>query len=348
MMTDQLAGPVRTFTIGFEDPRFDESPYADEMAKLCNTDHTLEIVDPNMVGLWPLVTYHNDQPHGDASFMPTYRLSQLARRHVTVVLTGDGGDELFAGYYADRDFFAALPPGLSQEEFERKYVEDVSVYRAADKRALYTAEAAARTRDADAFRCAETHFRGLRHFDRINQILALETKMLLPGNNLVKPDKMAMAVSLEPRSPFLDSRMIELAFRIPGQLKLRDGETKWVLKRALERILPRGIIYRSKQMFTVPVGEWFRDQLLGFVRDILLSPWATARGLFRPDRIETLIEDHRSGRVENTRRLRLLIALEIWHRMFIDTVFDHAPTFAELGLPSVDVAGPRVAAAVGS
>ncbi len=335
LLTGQLKDPVRTFTIGFEDPRFDESIYADEVAQQCGTNHTCEIVQPNMIGLWPLVTYHNDQPHGDASFMPTYRLSQLARRHVTVVLTGDGGDELFAGYKADRDFFSKLDPTISQDSFERKYVNDVGVFQDGEKGTLYTSEAAAEIRGADAFAFAAPHFKRLRHLDRVNQVLGLQTKLLLPGNNLVKPDKMAMAVSLEPRSPFLDWRMVELAFRIPGSLKLRDGDTKWIFKRAAERILPRRIVHRSKQMFTVPIGEWFKDQLLDFVREALLSHRSLERRLFRPSRIEEMIDEHRAGIVDHTRRLRLLVAVEIWHRLFIDDNFDHAPGFEELGISPV-------------
>ena len=158
----------------------------------------------------------------------------------------------------------------------------------------------------------------------------------MPGNNLVKPDKMAMAVSLEPRAPLLDYRMVELAFRIPGELKLREGVTKWIFKKACERILPREIIYRKKQMFTVPIGEWFKGPLLGFVREALLAKRSTDRGIFEPARVAEMIDDHASGKANYTRQLRALIALELWQRTFIDVQFDHAPTYAELGMQGPD------------
>ncbi|MCH8922781.1 MAG: asparagine synthase (glutamine-hydrolyzing) [Planctomycetes bacterium] len=331
-MSDQLPHPVKTFCIGFDDARFDESPYAAQVAKLCGSEHTCEVMQPDLTGSWPLTVYHSDQPHGDVSFMPTYWVSKIARRDVTVVLTGDGGDELFAGYDVHRRFFAGCDPAWSQAQFEQAYVRAISLCTPEEKRGLLTSEATRQIGDADAFAFAEPHFAELRHHDRITQALGLDVKLLLPGNNLVKPDKMAMAVSLEPRAPLLDYRMVELAFRIPGALKLREGESKWIFKRACERILPREIIYRKKQMFTVPIGEWFKGPLLGFVRGALLANRSTDRGIFEPSRVSAMIDDHASGKANYTRQLRALIALELWQRTFIDAQFDHAPTYAELDM----------------
>ena len=210
---------------------------------------------------------------------------------------------------------------------------------------MYSAATRQALRGADSFAFAETHLKPLRHWDRINQMLGLDVKMLLPGNNLVKPDKMAMAVSLEPRAPFLDVRMIELAFRIPGKLKLKDGATKWILKQAVERLLPHDIVHRKKQMFTVPIGEWFKTSLLPFVKEVLLSPTTTQRGLFDSQRLEAMINEHTAGTANYTRHLRAMISLELWQRMFVDASFDPAPTFEELGLKTPQMASAIVAKA---
>jgi asparagine synthase (glutamine-hydrolysing) len=346
LMSQQLSKPVQTFCIGFDDRRFDESPFAATVAELCGADHTCRIMQPNMLDNWPLVTYHNDQPHGDVSFLPTYQVSRLARQHVKVVLTGDGGDELFAGYDVHRRFFAGLAPRLSQDEFERTYIRAISLFTENQKHALYTPDAVSKIVRGESVTFAQRLFAPLRQYDRINQALGLDVKLLLPGNNLVKPDKMAMAVALEPRAPFLDFRMVDLAFRIPGRLKLHEGVTKHIFKRAAEQFLPHEIIYRKKQMFTVPIGEWFKQGLRPWVEDVLLSPTFEQRGLFDPQGVSRMIDLHTTGRMNYTRQIRALIALELWQRIFIDACFDHAPTYAELGLsnPVAPSAGGRRAA----
>lgn len=338
LMSKELPHPVQTFCIGFDDPRFDESQYAQEVADQFHTRHTCEILNPNLTATWPLTVYHNDQPHGDVSFMPTYRVSHLARQSVKVVLTGDGGDELFAGYDVHRNFFANRDLTVPREQIESAYIKAISLIQPEAKSLLYSSEAKNRLSDVDASVYASAHLKEFRHLDPINQALALDTRMLLPGNNLVKPDKMAMAVSLEPRAPYLDYRMVDLAFRVPGSLKLRDGVTKSILKKACEKILPQNIIYRKKQMFTVPIGEWFKRELSPFVNEVLLSEKSLERGLFRPERIQEMIQEHQSNQINHTRVIRALLAFELWQRTFIDEVFDHAPAYSDLGIySSVDV-----------
>ncbi|HAH47644.1 asparagine synthase (glutamine-hydrolyzing) [Gimesia sp.] len=334
LMSRELPHPVQTFCIGFDDPRFDESHYAQELADLFQTRHTCDIVSPNLTSSWPLTLYHNDQPHGDVSFMPTYRVSQLARKAVKVVLTGDGGDELFAGYDVHRNFFANQDLTLPREQIESAYIKAISLMQPADKRKLYSSSVQQQLAGGDASHFARSHLQEFRHLDPINQALALDTRMLLPGNNLVKPDKMAMAVSLEPRAPYLDYRMVDLAFRIPGSFKLRNGVTKSILKKACTSILPEKVIYRKKQMFTVPIGEWFKRELSPFVNEVLLSERSLERRIFLPERLREMINEHQTEKVNHTRALRALLALELWQRIFIDQVFDHAPNFAELGIHS--------------
>jgi asparagine synthase (glutamine-hydrolysing) len=154
--------------------------------------------------------------------------------------------------------------------------------------------------------------------DRINQALFIDMRLLLPGNNLVKPDRMGMAVSLENRAPFLDYRMMELAFSMPGDMKLRNAETKYIYKKAVTPLIGEELAYRKKQMFTVPVGEWFKTELFDSCTDLLLSSRTQARGIFDYNYVRQLFESHCAGVENKTREIRALMALEIWFREFID------------------------------
>jgi asparagine synthase (glutamine-hydrolysing) len=141
---------------------------------------------------------------------------------------------------------------------------------------------------------------------------------LLSGNNLVKPDRMGMAVSLEARTPFLDYRMMELAFKMPGSLKLKNGETKYIMKKAVSPLIGSDLAYRKKQMFTVPIGDWLRSNLAPQTRALLLSEKAMSRGLFEPSKIAQMLEDHETSRHNFTREIRALVSLEIWYQIFVD------------------------------
>lgn len=312
MMSRHSSHPVKSFCIGFEDPRFDESPFAQAAADRFSTDHTAEIVDLNLLDLWPEATRLCDQPHGDVSFLPTYKVASLAARHVTVVLTGDGGDELFAGYDKHKNFFAQDDiASLSDAEFAQRYFDSISLFTARGKAAIYSEEMRARTRGFESGDLIQPLLGRVSHWDRLNQALHLDMEMLLCGNNLVKPDRMGMAVSLEARTPFLDYRMMELAFRIPGNLKLRDGETKYIYKKAVEPLIGHELAYRKKQMFTVPIGEWFKNRLTGWVRDNLGE--LTGRcDYFAPAAIDNLLAEHIRGTANRTREIRALIALNHW------------------------------------
>lgn len=311
LMARHMSEPVRTFSIGFEDPRFDESPYAAAAAARFGTRHVNEIVDPNMLDLWPLAIYHCDQPHGDVSFLPTYRVSELAVRDVTMVLTGDGGDELFAGYDKYLEFFTPARADLPDAVFRREYYRNISLFQDEEKQRLYRGKV-----PFDSYPMIDRLFDEVPHWDRINQALYIDMQLLLSGNNLVKPDRMGMAVSLEARTPFLDYRMMEFAFRMPGHLKLRDGITKYLYKKAAAPLIGEELAYRKKQMFTVPVGEWFRNEMREYCRG-LLGPAAYFRttGVFS-DHVGTLLENHIQGSRNNTREVRALIALEHWANCF--------------------------------
>ncbi|MBS3910797.1 MAG: asparagine synthase (glutamine-hydrolyzing) [Hydrogenophaga sp.] len=316
LMARHVTEPVKTFCIGFADPRYDESAFALQAAQRFGCAHTSEVAELNMLDRWPLVLHHLDQPHGDASFMPTLRVSELAAKHVKVVLTGDGGDELFAGYDKYAQFFAR-PDALSlpQNDFERSYFDSISLFSPEAKATLYRPGVRAQLGGMDSFTAAaQPWFNEARHFDRINQALYLDMQLLLSGNNLVKPDRMGMAVSIEARTPFLDWRMMEFAFRSRGATKLSaQGDKKHWFKRAVVPLIGEDLAHRKKQMFTVPVGDWFKGELHGWLRQTLTGGEVIAR-LFEPAGVTRLLDEHRDGRCNHTRELRALTALALWHR----------------------------------
>jgi len=316
LMARHVHEPVKTFCIGFEDPRYDESAFAAEAARRFGCAHTAEVAEINMLDRWPTVLHHLDQPHGDASFMPTLRVSELAAKHVKVVLTGDGGDELFAGYDKHAQFFAR-PDAFTQPQarFERAYFDSISLFSPEAKAALYRPEIRAQLASSDSFEAAAAPwFKEARQFDRINQALYLDMQLLLSGNNLVKPDRMGMAVSIEARTPFLDYRMMEFAFRTRGPAKLSaQGDKKHWFKRAAAPLIGDGLAYRKKQMFTVPIGDWFRGELHGWLRQTLMSSELVTQ-LFAPHGVNRMLERHRDGGDNFTRELRALAALALWHQ----------------------------------
>ncbi len=324
--------PVRSFCIGFSDKRFDESAYAQELADRVGALHQTEIVESDMLSLWPAVTYFNDQPHGDVSFMPTYRVSELAARKVKLVLTGDGGDELFAGYDKYRNFFEAFgenPPDRSV--FEAHYPNQLRLFSPELLARVY-ADPMRQYLAANADDQVRELLSGCPSNDSINLALYIDFKWLLPGNNLVKPDRMAMANSLEARSPFLDVRMMEWAFSLPGSAKLRSGVTKHIMKESVRNLIGDNLAYRKKQMFTVPIGEWLKERAHSLASNVLFDRRTIDRGLFDPTPVRQMLEAHRTGEANYTRELRAMLALELWFRIFIDRDSQSAPNWESLGV----------------
>jgi asparagine synthase (glutamine-hydrolysing) len=316
LMSRHVSEPVKTFCIGFEDPRYDESAFAEQAAQRFGCQHTREVAELNMLSRWPLVLRHLDQPHGDASFMPTLRVSELAAQRVKVVLTGDGGDELFAGYEKYAQFFARPEAAaLTQANFERRYFDSISLFSPEGKAALYRPEVGRQLAGIDSFtEAAQPWLREAEHLDRINQALYLDMQLLLSGNNLVKPDRMGMAVSIEARTPFLDWRLMEFAFRSRGNTKLSpEGDKKHWFKRAAAALIGDDLAHRKKQMFTVPVGDWFKGELHGWLRDTLTGS-EVIQELFKTEGVSRMLDQHRDAQANFTRELRALAALSLWHR----------------------------------
>ena len=263
-----------------------------------------------IIDLWNKVTWHNDQPHGDISFIPTYILSEFAARDYKLVFTGDGGDEAFAGYTKYLESFTSN---------EKQYFDKISLIKN-DKivDSLYLSQFSATVDYEEPFKIFTETTNRVSNKDFTNQILYFDTVQLLPGNNLVKPDKMAMANSLETRSPLLDYRFFELTQSLKGDFKLREGETKYILKKYALKYLSKDIVYRDKQMFTVPVGEWFKTKLKGYVTEIINSDSLTNRGIFNKEYLNLMLKDHTENKVDYTRELRAIVNLELWFRSFMD------------------------------
>lgn len=318
LMSRHAREPVRSYSIGFDDPRFDETEFARSAAERFGTEHVAQIMANDDADQWPRFIWHTDQPHGDVSFMPTDQVSRLAAADVKMVLTGDGGDELFAGY----EKYLQLFPGGRTEHltagWEDAFVRQSGLLIGDQGAELLAGELADIFRTSNPHRALADEIRHADHQDPINQVLMAETLTLLPGNNLVKPDRMAMANSLEVRSPFLDYRLAEFAFSIPGDRKLQGGATKAILKTAVEPLIGAELTHRTKQMFTVPVGEWFRQKWAGYCREMLLDGRLGARGIVREHTVQDMLSSHIAGTGNFTRQLRALISIEIWFRLFID------------------------------
>tara|TARA_B100000787_G_scaffold160348_1_gene139318 strand:+ start:103 stop:1860 length:1758 start_codon:yes stop_codon:yes gene_type:complete len=299
-----------SYTIGFKEKKYDESDWAKKVANFCNIKNKIHILESDIIELWNKVTWHNDQPHGDISFIPTFILSEFASRDYKLVFTGDGADEAFAGYTKYFESFSSN---------EKEYFDKISLIKNDEIfDSLYLNNFSETVNYNEPFKIFTDTIKKVSNKDFTNKILYFDTVQLLPGNNLVKPDKMAMANSLETRSPFLDYRFFELTQSLKGNFKLRENETKYILKKYALKYLPKDIVYRDKQMFTVPVGEWFKTHLKDYVSDIINSNSLKSRNIFNNEYLNKILKIHVDGKKDHTRELRAIVNLEIWFRQFID------------------------------
>jgi len=354
LMARHSPGPVKTFTIGFGDPVYDERDAARRVSQRWGTDHTEFVVEPDALAVLPTLVRHFGEPFADSSAVPTYYVAKATRASVTVALSGDGGDENFAGYERYRAQrlaarfdrigplkpiarLAARPlrsaPSRSPAYRAARFLagigaDPVARYGAwvggstghlslADKRALCTPEFAA-SLGCPASEWLQSLFRSTGHLDPINQLIAVDFASYLPYDLLVKADITSMANGLEVRAPFLDQEVIELAARLPGQLKLHGTTGKFLVKRAFADLIPAGNRALPKRGFGAPVGQWLRGCLRPMLQDVLLSARASERGYFVPEAVRRLVTDHLEGRADLGYRLWSLLMLELWHVEFID------------------------------
>ncbi len=345
LMRRHSNGVIKTFSIGFEgDDSFDESPYAERAARDLGTQHQCFRVQPEALSLLSELVWQHDQPFADSSAIPTYLVSKLTREQVTVALTGDGGDELFAGY---ERFYAAdlmrklsfLPPPILRGAAKwlgflpegTGYYDPVKrarrFLRAGSQRLeeayfdlvrVFSAELLAEVcPGADSHSASLTAYLSASQAHPIANLVAANMQSYLPDDLLIKADRCSMLASLEARAPFLDHELAEYVAGIPFNLKLKGSRTKHVLKEAARGLLPEAIIERKKHGFGIPLGAWLRRDM-GRARELLLSQRARQRGILEMEAVERLIDEHERGWRDHSRQLWALLTLEEWHRQFVD------------------------------
>lgn len=302
---------VRAFTIGFDAAEFDETSAAAAVAK--HLSLPLEVIhsEADLLADLPTVMYYADQPHGDASFLPMLVLARAARQHVKVVLTGEGADEIFGGYR----WHGAAPYNTSDAwAVVRTRVESNAVFCHDEKLALYGPDFPPDAAARDSTEVVRHALESAPSLDPLNETLFVDLTVLLPGNNLVKADRMGMSCGLELRCPFLDYRLVELAFGIPGSAKVRNGLGKNPLRAAMAGYLPAETVWREKRMFAVPMRDWLRRDDLGPLNALLSGDGPLVGGILSRNEVRRLVTEHRSHHADHTRKLRALLALDVWAR----------------------------------
>ena len=349
--------PLRTFTVGFGDARYDEREYARAVAERYGTRHEEIVVEPDAHTLLPRLAWALDEPLGDEAALPTLLVSDLARQHVTVALGGDGGDEAFAGYerYVAMQLAERLPGAAAAlaARMLRRHPAARSERRSPLFRAARLLDLAAAPRAERYGRLLEVFPAELRAqlwepaflaqpvpthellgpppFPGTPGLQALDSETYLPGDLLLKADLASMACSLELRSPFLDDRVLGLGVSLPESLRGRRG--KEALRRAFAPDLPAQVARRSKTGFGVPLARWFREELREVTGDLLLGERTRSRGQLRPAAVEALIAEHASGRADHGHRLWCLLVLELWQRLYVESPLPPAsPEEASLAL----------------
>jgi asparagine synthase (glutamine-hydrolysing) len=349
LMAGLSSDPVKTFSIGFNEARFNELPHARRVAERYGCEHHEFEVEPHAMDVLPVLVQHYGEPYADSSAIPTYYLSRLTRQYVTVALNGDGGDEAFAGYNwhiagrvaerwqrvpaslritmeaALRALTPASPDRRSPAARLTRFLGGASRPRAERYRAwlsVFTPEQRERLYGglsrASAIDRLEPLFAELTDLDGVDAMLAADVAFYLPTDLLVKVDIATMANSLEGRSPFLDTALNEFVARLPSRYKVRRMRGKHLLRKAVADLVPAENLDRPKQGFAVPIASWFRAELREMLADTLLSARFAERGLFDLGVVRQLVEDHQQGRVDYAHHLWTLLMLELWFRSFID------------------------------
>jgi asparagine synthase (glutamine-hydrolysing) len=355
LMSQESSEPVKTFSIGFDEQDFSEIHHARRIAEHVGADHHEFIVRPDALEVLPTLVEHYGEPYADSSAVPTYYVAKETRKHVTVALNGDGGDESFAGYeryiaMGLTEKYRRVPSFLRESVIKEtvnliptsplkrskvrsvqrmlnavalprvdRYTRWMSVFNEETKQPLYSDFFREQTRSANATGVLGEWFKRANGIGILDAMLLTDQMTYLPNDLLVKVDIASMAVSLEARSPFLDQHVIEFAASLPQHLKLRGLTSKYLLKKVLRKFLPAENLNRGKMGFGVPVGHWFRGQMQPFLREVLLSEKASRRGLFKLETVKQLIELHTGGERDYSQQLWTLLMLELWFNRFIDS-----------------------------
>ncbi|HET6863053.1 MAG TPA: asparagine synthase (glutamine-hydrolyzing), partial [Pyrinomonadaceae bacterium] len=356
LMSKEMSQPVKTFSIGFQEDSYNELKYARIAAKHFQTDHHEFVVTPDLCEIVDELAWFLDEPFADSSAIPTYMVSKMARQYVTVVLSGDGGDELFGGYtryVIDRQRSAfgqlprflrrgvmaplskQLPHGARGRNFLHnialdpldRYLDSISIFTELNKPRLYSdgfADQLERENRSGSgvLRSWRTYASNVKTGHDLDKMLYVDSKTYLPGDILTKVDRMSMANSLEARVPLLDHKLIEFVNRIPAGLKLKGLETKYIFKRAIEDFVPAEILHRPKQGFGVPVQEWINEQLREKIHDTLTEKRTIERGYINRQYVNLLLDEHERGRRDHSTQLWTLFMLELWHRSVYEYTAD--------------------------
>jgi len=338
--------PVQTFTIGFEEANYSELEDARVVAQHLGTDHHEMIIKPAAFDLLPQLVWYMDEPFGDSSAVPTYYVCQAARQHVTVALSGDGGDEVFAGYRRYQDMaqyrhMATVPAWIRQGVLHPltevmpftwpgwNYLRalgtlpqgglpyELGIYPyILDK--LYTADFKRHLQDCQPFASTQRLLSQATHLDPVSRYQYLDTLQYLPGDILTKIDRMSMANSLEVRAPLLDVTLVEYMATLPVTFKLQGQVSKYILRKLCPRLLPAAVLSKRKQGFAIPKDRWFQNELRDAAEKILLDARTRARGYFCPTALQRLLQHHATGRRDYSTWIWCLIVLEMWFRRFVD------------------------------
>lgn len=347
LMSQVQSAPVKTFSIGFKEEDFSETVYARQVAERFGCEHHEFVVEPDAIDVLPKLAWEFDEPFADSSAIPTYYVSKLAREHVTVILSGDGGDETFAGYrrygwaqdMCRHDWLPAplkktlfglpgklLPDGvkgkgallhLSKDPFERYAGLNTFGEPPYLDRVLSADLRSAIGRELPDFSVMKRFYDAKVSSDYLTRIQYVDTKVYLAEDILTKVDRASMLCSLETRAPLLDHEVVELAARMPSSVKLHKGETKYILKKAMEGILPDDILYRRKMGFGVPLVHWFKKDLTEYAHDLLLSREARERGIFNTSEVEALLVSHQKSGRDLSARIWALLFFEQWCRNWL-------------------------------
>jgi asparagine synthase (glutamine-hydrolysing) len=358
-MVETSGRPPITIGVGFDHAAYDELAHARRVAEHLGCDFHPRTITPEIVSLLPTLAWHFDEPFADSSAVPTYYVSKAARELVTVALSGDGGDELWAGYTRHRidrweqrartalgpaaraagALAQALPLSVKGARALRHLAADPAdayavkhaygMFESDGKSRLYTADFARSVRTADPLAAFRDAYRRCASADPLDRALYVDVHTYMVDDILTKVDRMSMAVSLEAREPLLDHRLLEFAARVPSSLKLRDGRGKFLLRKVLDRRVPRDILDRGKHGFEAPIGEWLRGALAPMTDDLLCDGRLRERGLFDDAEVTRLWREHRAGRADHRHRLWQLVMLELWFRQFVDRAPAAQPRYAE-------------------
>ncbi len=340
LMARMTGRPVKTFSIGFDDPRYNELPYARQLATAFQCEHHEFVVQPDVQAILPAMVRHFGEPFADSSAIPSWYLAQMTRAHVTVALTGDGGDEVFAGYGRHRanhlaERWSQVPGGL-RHAAERVARAGVLATVGGSRATRFAA--ASRLSRADRYRAwagvfsvemakalssiapaddptVAQEFASVAHLDAVDAILAVDTRFYLPTDLLPKVDITSMAHSLEVRSPLLDTGLAEFVATLPSSFKLRGSVTKSLLKQAVAGIVPSGNLRRPKRGFAVPLAGWLRHELRECVSDHLRASQVAQAGWLHQPAIDDILDAHLSGTADYGHHLWVLLMLELWYRM---------------------------------